>query len=159
MADLLKYRYVGERDAAGVPLLSLSHPFYGGIPARDLRESDMAQIEAFDARMADEESYLPVASYLEISPLYERVTVAAARSDTSGDPVEADPNVPSPGMPEEQRGQVVPPGASAFPPSGEVPSGPPTDAQAQMAAERAAAAANPAIQENPPVVRRGKRGE
>lgn len=150
MADLLKYRYVGDRDANGVPVNYLTHPLYGGIPARDLRESDVAGLH--------EEQ---IAS-IEASWLYTKVTQTEARSDAregSDDPLvqPMNGNVSSPGLPEEQVEQVAPPFSAAAGLRGEVPAGPPTDAEAQMAVEAEAAADNPAIQDNPPVTRRGGR--
>jgi hypothetical protein len=143
VADLLKYRYVGERDAAGVPVLSLAHLLYGGIPARDLYESDVAALH-------EEQRTL-----VEGSPLYAAVTVSAARAE-SGEPPNT--NRSSPGLPESQLRQVAPPGSQASGPTGEIPSGPPTDAEAQIEAEREMAAENPAVQDNPPPTRRRRGG-
>lgn len=146
MADLLKYRYMGARDANGLPTLFLSHPLHGAVPARDLLESDVALLHE-DA-----------VAYIEESPLYAKVTQSEARSvlkERSGEEPATDGNVSSPGLPEDQRVQVAPPGSAASGPTGELSAGPPTDAEAQVAVEQQAAAANPAIQDNPPVVRRG----
>jgi hypothetical protein len=162
MADLLKYRYTGGRDVNGLPTLSLTHPVYGGIPARDLYESDVAQMTALDERMGGEPTYSSVVGYLDTSPLYAKVTQSEARSAVKerGDGVETpdDGNRSSPGLPDEQLAQVDPPGSAGAGPMGAIPSGPPTDAEAQMATERALAADNPAISDNPPPSRRGGKG-
>jgi hypothetical protein len=138
MPETIRYRFVGARDANGVAVLYLS-----GVPAQDITASEAA---AMDEEML---------AVIEASPLYETLPGSGPRRDLA-EPV--DPNVPSPGMPEEQRSQVAPPGSDAAGPTGEVSAGPPTDAQAQEERERRAAQDNPALSENPPVVRRGRRG-
>jgi hypothetical protein len=161
MADLLKYRYVGERDANGVPLNYLTHPLYGGIPARDLHESDLAEMDAYDSRMAGVEGYSAVRPMLDATPLYAKVSMTEARgqrNERGETPPAPDGNVPSPGLPAEQVTQVAPPGSAAAGPTGEIPAGAPVDAEAQMAAEQASAATNPAIADQPPVTRHKGRG-
>jgi hypothetical protein len=149
MADLLKYRYTGSRDSAGVPLQYLAHPLYGGIPARDLYQSDVSGMHEEQVAM------------LNGSPLYEKVNQGAARDEAkermADDPAVTDGNVSSPGLPEEQRTQVAPPGSAAAGPMGAVVEGPATDAEAQMRVDAESAASNPAIQDNPPAPRRGGR--
>lgn len=136
MSDALKFRYVGSRDASGLPFLYLSHPLYGGIPARDLNESDVAGLHEEQRAMLSE------------SPLYQKVSRDEGRREAAP---ESDGNVSSPGLPEMQREPNTIPGTAAAGFSGETPAGPPTDAEAQMEVERQSAASNPAVADNPPV--------